>query len=480
MGRRLTSAVLAAFTALMLLISTVTPVRVAAAPKVSRLHPKLAQVKGGNSKQLVDVLVTIDPDAVGTNIAKAVGGKQMKHWKMAQTIQLRVPIDALPELSEIPGVKWVMPNAKVVATGLGANLATVYPKEIGAEALWERSITGAGVTVAVLDTGLTSHPDLPGALRFAVPGFPSSSDKFGHGTAVAGVVAGRSADGTYLGVAPDARMISVKVLGDDGSGTLADVLNGLEWVNQNYRRYNIRVVNLSLTAGVPDSYRQNPINAAVEALWFNGVVVVAASGNRGDVPGAVTTAPGNDPFVITVGAVNDNGTANPLDDTLASFSGRGDTLDGFAKPEVVAPGQGIVSLLAPNAVAAAAAPANIVDNSYLKASGTSLSAPAVAGAAALLLQARPELTPNQVKWLITSSSQSYDGQPDNAGVIDIAAALDLAETLTEVPEANEGLEPADGLISTETGTATDEVYWDQVYWDQVYWDQVYWDQVYWD
>lgn len=465
------AAVLAA--ALMLAPALPTTTHAAA----NKVHPKLSKAATGD---LVDVLVTLDPNADWSAIARVVGAKFIKHWDLSATVRLQVPADKLADLSAIPGVRWVTPNARVVATGL-TTVSNTFASTVHAPTLWNMGLQGDGVTVAVLDTGIADNRDLPSSVVSQYAGsFPDGVDRMGHGTAVAGLIVGASPNGSFRGIAPRARLLSVKVLGDDGSGTVADVLNGLEWVNQNRREYNIRVVNLSLTAGVVDSYKKNPINAAVEALWFNGVVVVAAAGNRGTADMAVATAPGNDPFAITVGSTDDRGTADITDDILASFSSRGATLDGFTKPDLTSPGAHVVTTLAPNSQVEANATSWFVGGDLVQMSGTSLSAPMVSGAAALLLQARPSLTPDQVKWLLTKSSRRYPNQPDNAGELDIAGAVTLAASLPAVPAANQGIVPADGILGTAEGALVDQVYWDQVYWDQVYWDQVYWDQVYWD
>jgi serine protease AprX len=230
----------------------------------NKVHPKLTSTATG---ELVDVLVTLDPSVDWSAVARTVSAKFIKHWALSATVRLQVPADKLTALSEVPGVRWVTPNARVVATGL-TTVSNTFASTVQAPALWSMGLQGDGVTVAMLDTGIATNRDLPSVLSFHVDSFPDGVDRMGHGTAVAGLIVGASPNGAFRGIAPHARLISMKVLGDDGSGTLADVLNGLEWVNQNRRQYNIRVVNLSLTSGVVDSYKKNPINAAVEALWF--------------------------------------------------------------------------------------------------------------------------------------------------------------------------------------------------------------------
>ena len=157
-----------------------------------------------------------------------------------------------------------------------------------------------------------------------------------------------------MGVAPDANLISIKASDDDGNATVLDVIDGIQFAVDHKADYNIRVLNLSLESTVAESYKTDPLDAAVEAAWFKGIFVVAAAGNRGAGPDAVSYAPGNDPYVVTVGAVDDKGTKDITDDEPTSWSSRGTTQDGFAKPDIYAPGASIVSNLAPAARSLAA------------------------------------------------------------------------------------------------------------------------------
>jgi serine protease AprX len=264
------------------------------------------------------------------------------------------------------------------------------------------------------------------------------------------------------------------------------MLRGLLWVYQNRARLNIKVVNLSLGASTPQSYLFSPIDAAVELLWQSGVTVVASSGNTGTDKMSTWSAPGNDPYVITVGCLDDNQTLNPADDSLCSFSSRGLTQDGIAKPNIVAPGRKIYSTLAgPRSQLAQLYPDRIsLDHAHIRLSGTSMSAPMVSGAVALLLERYPHLKPNEVKWLLGTSAHKYPGQADNAGELDIAAAFDLAmgplhQANLEYRKIGSGREP--GLAGLSMLTAYwDHAYWDHAYWDTAYWDHAYWDNAYWD
>jgi serine protease AprX len=295
---------------------------------------------------------------------------------------------------------------------------------------------------------------------------------------VAGILKGRDVPGEYIGVAPDVRLLSLKVTGDNGSGTESDLVTALQWVFDNRIANNIRVVNLSVGASVASSYLTSPISAAVEQLWLNGVVVVASAGNNGSAANATWYGPANDPFIITVGALDNNSTIAPIDDKLADYSSRGKTQDGFYKPDIVAPGSNIASTLAPGSAVAQQYPTRIVDTDYIRLSGTSMAAPMVSGVVSLLLQARPNLTPNQVKWVLQNSQRTYPGQADSAGEVDAPKALQVASG--PLGQANQGIAPNQRLNSTTNTVVGGQTYWAQTYWSQTYWGQISSNQTYWD
>jgi serine protease AprX len=301
----------------------------------------------------------------------------------------------------------------------------------------------------------------------------SAADPVGHGTHIAGLIAGRSADGAHVGVAPDARVVGVKIADDRGMATAADLLRGLEWVHANRVARAIRVVSLSVTVGTPESYLTSPVAAAVERLWFDGVVVVVAAGNDGAARDTVWYAPANDPYVITVGCLDQQETAATTDDGLCFFSSRGRTQDGFAKPDVVAPGRKLVSTLAPGSAFARDYPERLADATHIRMSGTSMAAPVVAGTVALLLERAPTLTPDQVKWLLMRTERPYAGQADGAGATDAAAAT--RALASPLGRANQGIRPSQGsLLALSTlggglvGSLTSLV-WDQTYWETGRW-----------
>jgi serine protease AprX len=377
-----------------------------------------------------------------------------------------------------------------------SHLSTTYPFDTGATNAWAGKAgaadTGAGVTVAVLDSGVDlSHPDLKGHVIAVNVNKSASgpSDGYGHGTHVAGVIVGQDAAGQYVGIAPRANLVSVKLSDDAGVTYESDVLRGLQWVSQHRTNYNIRAVNLSLSASVPQSYATSPIDAAVENLWHQGVTVVASAGNLGAGEDAVWYAPGNDPLVITVGCLDDNQTVAPGDDSLCAISSRGATEDGFAKPELIAPGRKIVSTLAAGvngqpAVLAKTFPDRITaDGRHIRLSGTSMSAPMVTGAVALLLARHPSLTPDQVKQLLVSTASGYPGQADRAGGLNIVAALQatVPAAVTQRPLPIGGSAALAGQITLLwDGNRWANTYWTGGHWDTAYWTAGQWDATYWD
>jgi serine protease AprX len=285
------------------------------------------------------------------------------------------------------------------------------------------------------------------------PNATTAADTYGHGTDVAGIAAGNggyraSSDplwGKYAGVAPDANLVSVKISDDSGNATTLDAIYGLQFAVDHKAAYNIRVINLSFRSTSAQSYQTDPLDAAAEQAWFDGIVVVAAAGNLGTAPDAVSYAPANDPYVLTVGAVDDQGTTTPSDDVVTSWSSRGVTQDGFTKPDILAPGAHIVSTLAPNSAFANLCPTCIIGGSYFQASGTSMAAPVVAGAVADLAAAHPDWTPSMIKGAIVNTAQ-----PLAAGGSELNVNNASYATGTQL-NSDQGLQP-NSLIVPSSGT----------------------------
>ena len=320
--------------------------------------------------------------------------------------------------------------------------------------------TGAGIGVAVIDSGISTwHDDLQNTTAKVYPYGNQRVTKFvdfvngqtlpyddnGHGSHVAGIILGNGSDsdGEKAGIAPHAALISLKVLDANGGGTISNIISALNWVVANAATYNIRVVNMSVGAGIYESYWTDPLTLAAKAVTDQGITIVAAAGNLGKNAAGQQqyggiTAPGNAPWVLTVGASNTMGTLTRTDDTMASFSSAGPTyLDFAAKPDLVAPGTGTVSLAVPGSTFYATKALYLLDGllglgskPYLALSGTSMAAPVVSGSIALMLQANPTLTPNLIKAILQYTAQQYPGYSplrQGAGFLNTLGAVRLAK-----------------------------------------------------
>jgi serine protease AprX len=319
---------------------------------------------------------------------------------------------------------------------------------------------GRGIGVAVIDSGITSwHDDLTGGrsaktypygnqrvTKFVdfVGRVPQPYDDHGHGSHVAGIILGNGYDsnGKQVGMAPEASLVALKVLDKDGKGTISNIIAALDWVVANAKTHNIRVVNVSAGAGVTESYWTDPMTLAAKRAVEQGIVVVAAAGNlgknaEGEEQYGGILCPGNAPWVLTVGASSTQGTVRRKDDVRASFSSNGPTRgDYLAKPDLLAPGYGILSLAVPNSTLYVANPQYLVQGTiktayppYLSLSGTSMATPQVAGAVALMLEANPALTPNLVKAILQYTAQSHsdlNALEQGTGFLDVLSAVRLS------------------------------------------------------
>jgi serine protease AprX len=293
--------------------------------------------------------------------------------------------------------------------------------------------------VALVDTGVAAVPDLADRV-IATANFSdetSHEDTYGHGTFQAGLIAGdgSSSGGAYTGVAPEADLLSVKVAGADGSTSLGQVLAGVQLVDSAADRFNVRVLLLAVDSESPLPPDLDPLSWALRTVWSHGVVVVVPAGNNGGEPGSIA-APGEDPWLLTAGSVDDQGTPDVSDDTVAHSTGTGPTRWGDEKPEIAAPGEHLVSVRAPGSTVDAQNPGAVVGDDYFRGSGTSMSAAVTAGAAALLVQARPELSPDEVKMLFQATAQPIpdgDAASIGAGVVDAAAAVAFDGELPDLP-----------------------------------------------
>ena len=396
-----------------------------------------------------------------TGAASAAPGRALGLRRRLATINgaaAQVTGRQLLALTHNPSVTAITADAPVQLLG-GLSNTQQWPFVAGVVRGWPSVTNGSLGTVpaiAVVDSGIdAARSDFGGRVisqvnMTSLPG-NSPGDGYGHGTFVAGIAAG-SATG-YTGAAPSAKLVSIDVMDDHGMAMTSDVIAAADWIYQNKDAYNIRVANFSLHSTAPASLFWDPLDKAVEKLWLSGVVVVAASGNYGvnGQPSGVLYAPGNDPFVITVGANDPSGSVSTNDDMAAPWSSYGYTLDGFAKPELAAPGRYMVGPVPITSTLVAERPSNVVAPGYIELSGTSFAAPVVAGAAAYLLALHTSWTPDQVKGALMLTAKATPGAlPLSEGVGELDAAR--AALVTSPPNPNLALNQF--LISDPAGGAT--------------------------
>lgn len=432
---------------------------------VGALDPALAGAHG-----TVAVVVQAEPghDADAASAVQRLGGRIGVGLPIVHGFAARLPASALPRLAATAGVRGVSLDARVRLqagpdAGHDAPPASVYRRVVRADRF---AASGRGVTVALIDTGVTDMPDLSGRIVPVDTGLaggtaacvnfsaePDCDDSYGHGTFIAGLIAGDGtvSGGQYVGAAPAARVLSVKLAGRDGSADVSKVLAAIQWVVSYRAEYGVRVLNLSLGTDSRQSYRRDPLNFAVERAWQAGIVVVVAASNRGPDAGTISK-PGDDPYVLTVGATDDRGTPTLRDDVLPDFSSRGPTAaDGLVKPDVAAPGAHLVSLAAPGSAVSTEFPSDMAAP-YRRGSGTSMATGVVSGLVADLLSTAPAMTPDRVKFALMATARdaaSRDPLAVGAGVVDGYAALTAPAGV-----ANADLDGSTGLGSLEASRGT--------------------------
>jgi serine protease AprX len=391
-------------------------------------------------------------------------------------------------LDAIPGIV-VTPDLTVNVQGSigpsGHAPSDVFTQQTGAAQLWAQGDTGAGVNVAVLDTGISALPDFAGRMVDGVDlsgGDNPWVDSFGHGTFVAGLIAGNgaSSNGAYTGEAPGAGLVSVKVAGSSGQTDLATVIEGVGWTIVNQSKDDIRVLNMSLGYLPVESTVLDPLDQAVEKAWESGITVVASAGNSGPGNGTVLS-PGDDPLVITTGAIDDGAQANPAADSMTTFSSVGPTNpDGWFKPDLVTSGRSVVSLRDPGSTIDVQNPSARVGNANFVGSGTSFSSAITSGAAALLIAADPSYTPNTVKGtLLGTTAPGPVGNPfvDGHGILNVAAAVSSAPMTLNQPVPNL-LTLLGGTVGLETAGAMGS--WNPANWTGSVWNGSVWNGSVWN
>jgi serine protease AprX len=429
------------------------------------------------------VIVRVDP-GVSTDAASAairtVHGTSGRRLASVGGQVAYVPNASLAELAALPGVQRVSLDRRVYGTleRTGATVGSTWVRE-------HLGFDGTGIGVAIVDSGVANwHDDLGSrrVVRFAdfVNFQPAPYDDYGHGTHVAGIIAGNGHDseGRRRGIAPGATLLVEKVLDASGQGYISNVIAAIDYAVANKDALGIRVINLSVAAGVNESYTTDPLTLAARRAVDAGIVVVSAAGNlgrsaEGRIQHGGVGAPGNAPWVITVGASSHNGTVDRSDDVVAAFSSRGPTaIDLQAKPDLVAPGVGIESIAEAGSTLWNTKPAMrlwgtvpTASEPYLSLSGTSMAAPVVSATIALMLQANPSLTPEYVKTILQLTAENrpeYDAMAQGAGFLNTRAAVELAQATASgasIPRYVAPIVQADAADALAAASESDRIVW---------------------
>jgi serine protease AprX len=485
----------------------------------SYLAPALTQVAQSTPDRNVPVIVMSDNGSGRARKALDDFADSTTPLPIVDGAAADVRAGDLPQLAESPGLA-IVPDEPVVLDGLGGgkhvgnapySSTELWPSAVGVDQLWpllQARKPGGGLgapTIAFVDSGIEAgRTDFGNRVLAQVdltslPG-NSPEDGRGHGTFIAGLAAGAAL--RHVGAAPTAGIVSIDVMDDQGMARTSDVIAGAQWILKNHDEYNIRAANFSLHSETPSSFRWDPLDKALERLWFSGVVVVTSAGNEG-VGGQemrIANAPANDPFVITVGALDLRGSSSADRASVPDWSSWGYTYDGFAKPELSAPGRSLLGPIPASSTLAQQRPAQLVhspDGLYMRLSGTSLSAPIVSGIAADILALHPRFTPDQVKGALMLGARPVSRATSfSAGVGEAYAPL--AASYWSPPNPNRALDAflvpgpdggppavddAGWLAAVHSSPAWDAVSWsdgwDSVAWSLVSWSDVSWSDVSW-
>jgi len=497
------------------------------------LAPSLQRAADDTPNALVHVIVQSTDGAASAQSALDTYGDGAKRLGIVDAAAGVVPAEDLPQLADQPGIVITPDNPVILDArhnnnqdGYGSDQA--WTKAVGVDQIWPSDcrtrrcgtgprVSGPAPTIAFVDSGIEADRSDFGDRVLAdvnLTSLPNNSpgDGYGHGTLVAGLAAGSSP--SYTGAAPTAGIVSLDVMDDQGMAQTSDVIRAAQWILQHRDEYGIRVANFSLHSGTATSFRWDPLDKAVEKLWTSGVVVVASSGNYGTGGKSVRMgyAPANDPFAITVGALDIRNSTNLERAAVPAWSAWGYTFDGFAKPELSAPGRGIVGPVPAGSTVATDPKLKskvipTADGTYTKLSGTSLSAPIVSGIASDLLALKPSLTPDQVKGALMLGAQALPKVRSFAGGVGEVYAPDAA-SINRPPNPNRALDTflvpdpsGDGVVFDDgawlaaasasrswntvswldgwAGASWSVVSWSDVSWSDVSWSDVSWSDVSW-
>lgn len=459
--------------AVALAVASAVSVVAAPSPAARKAHPGKLSEKARSEGEArgsarVDVLVRFKktPGVGERSLVKTFGGRVGRAFGSSPWMAAQVPGHALAQLANRNDVEFVAIDAPMSAS-MDVSRAAAHEASPSEP---ESVLKGTGVTIAMMDSGVAPHLEIR-TLIAAVdtvgqdpPVLTDSSDPHGHGTHVAGIMVGdgsQSQDGQLRGIAPEAGLVSVRVLDGEGHGRTSDVLAGLQWIAQNKDAYGIRVLNMSIGHPVYEPAEMDPLVQAVDAVWDAGIVVVCSAGNAGAGGHGTISSPCNSRKVITVGALNAWHTPETLDDSVTTYSSRGPTRgDRVAKPDLLAPGNRVVSLRSPGSHLDAAYPERRMAGDpeqpdvfeHFELSGTSMAAPMVAATAALMIQQEPGLNPASVKarlMLSTNKTAVSDPFTTGAGALDILAALRASGSVETAPSPVVAADEITGVLIVE-------------------------------
>jgi serine protease AprX len=412
---------------------------------------------------------------------RAVGGSIRKELNLIGAAAVDIPAAKLNALAKVPGLT-ITADAPIRLSGTTTSAPSsdqMWPYESGTAKLW--GTAGTMPTIAIVDSGIDANRAdfdygarvLPQVtLTTRTPNSPG--DGRGHGTFVASIAAGSAPH--YAGAAPTARILPIDVMDDTGTALTSDVISACDYILANKAALNIRVANFSLHSAAENNFYNDPLDKAVEKLWFAGVFVVAAAGNYGSPtgPSGVMYAPGNDPFVMTVGAFDLGNSVGIGNDNTAPWSAYGYTEDGFWKPELGAPGRYMIGAVPTSATLTSERPDHVVAPGYMELSGTSFAAPVVAGTAADLLAQHPTWTPDQLKAVLMVTAKPAPNVPTGSiGVGEVNAAK-AATYAKSIPNPNKALEAF--LLS---GNVFDAINWNAKVKSTASWDAASWSDASW-
>ncbi len=466
-----------------------------ASPPAAQVPASLLQAAQAGPNKMFKVIVQGRASTGSSTVAsdvRSTGIAVRRSFKVISGVSATLPGKLILRLARVRDIAAITPDVQVQSTDYQDN--EMWRDTANVPSLWDATAASGATppTIAIVDSGIDASKTADfgnrvlASVNFSSANPKATGDDEGHGTMVAGIAAGASSD--YQGVAPTAPLVSVRTADANGMSYSSDVIAGIDWILQHKDAYNIRVANFSIAGGVASSFTVDPLDKAVEKLWLNGVVVVAAAGNHGTGNGSVPMyAPGNDPFVITVGAFDQHGDSATWNDTVAPWSAYGTTADGFHKPDLSAPGRWLIMPVPVNATLATSLPGRVVSPGYMWMSGTSFAAPVVSGAAAQILALHPDWTPDQVKGALMLSARSLNDPNYAGGVGEVDAAA--AASVTDPPNPNAGLDayvapsPVNGQPVFSSASWAEAVAsnasWAEASWTEASWAEASWSSASW-